>query len=394
MKKIIHLVINLTILSAVFFSLNGFAQSTNYEVQKVTVNDRQAKDWLGFAASISGDYAIAAAPMRSIKQKKKLLPEVGVVYVFKKNKNKWQELARIDKPDAKGQDIFGYGIAKGIAICNRTIVIGGKGTVYVYEIDSSEKINFKQKLQADIANEGFGTQVALNENLLGINTGVSGMSVHVYKKENEHWVPYQQIKAEDKDKILFGCQIALCDNNTLIIGSGNLKNGEVLCYTLNEEHKKFEMFQQIKVPDAQIGSVSVTDKYLAIGTGDVQIYRKDESKQWAFHQKIETNTLPGICLSLTNRYLLVGAFGEMLPDKSTTDNKNAGAAYLFANTDENFSEVKKFIPVNRVAWDKFGFSVCLTATDAIISSRFEKEDMNEEHPLQEAGAVYFLHLPE
>lgn len=372
---------------------NGFSQPGNYEIQKLSVKDRQANDWLGFAASINGDYAIAAAPMRSIKQKNKLLSEVGVVYVFKKNNHhKWEELARIDKPDAKPHDIFGYGIAKGVAIYNRSIVIGGKGTVYVYEIDSRDRIVFKQKIQTAPLNKGFGAQVAINTNFLAITTGISGMTVHLYKKENEQWVPYQQIKPLDNDKILFGYQIAMDDSNTLVISSGDLKNAEVLCYGLNEESKKFELLQQIKLPGEQIGSVSVTNKYLAIGSGGVLIYKKAENKEWVFHQKMETNTLTGICISLTNRYLLVGALGEMLNEKNTTDGKNAGAAYLFANNDDKFSEVKKFTPVNRVGWDKFGFCVGLTAEDAIITSRFEKEDSNEENPLEEAGAVYFIQL--
>lgn len=138
--------------------------------------------------------------------------------------------------------------------------------------------------------------------------------------------------------------------------------------------------------------MSVTDKYLAIGSGNVLIYKRNENKQWISHQKMETNTLSGICISLTNHYLLVGAFGEMLSEKSTTDTRNAGAAYLFANNDDKFIEVKKFTPFNRVGWDKFGFSVCLTDKDAMVTSRFEKEDSNEENPLEEAGAVYFIQL--
>lgn len=246
MKKIMCSVVFLITILAGYFPLNGFSQSGNYNIQKLSVKDRQANDWLGFAASINGDYAVAAAPKRSIKKKKKLLSEVGVVYAFKKNNHhKWEELARIDKPDAKTHDIFGYGIAKGVAIYNRTIVIGGKGTVYVYEIDSRDRIVFKQRIRTDDLNKGFGAQVAINSNFLAITTGISGMVVHLYKKENDQWVPYQQIKPLENDKILFGYQIAMDDSNTLINSSGNLRNGEVLCYGLNGEYKKFELLQQI-----------------------------------------------------------------------------------------------------------------------------------------------------
>lgn len=391
--KIITSIIYLCSLLAATHPICIFSQVIQYEMQKVTVKDRQANDWFGFAASISGEYAISAAPMRSIYKKKETLHEVGVVYVFKKNnEKKWVEIARIDKPKPEGHDLFGYGISKGVSIYNRTIVIGGKGTVYVYEIDAKDKINFIQKLNSQPFNSSFGEQVSLNANFLVVAN--TGSNVNIYSKAKNKWQLHQIIQTIDKEHHLFAKQLALSEQNSLIVSSGTTQNAEMISYQLSSKSNNFEFLQKIKYPNTQISSVAVTEKYLALGLSYILLYKKDENGQWEFQQKIETNAKDGMCISLTNRYLLVGTFGEKLDDNGSRRIENAGAGYLFENTEDTFIEIKKYTPVNREAWDKFGFSVCLTESDAIISSRFEKEDMNEKNSLEEAGAIYFISLIE
>lgn len=262
----------------VFFLLLSMLSSG--QLQKVVPHDRTEDDWFGFAARIDGNYAIAAAPVKPYIKDGDTVKGIGKVYVFKQTKGNWKEITDISKADFKKNDLFGYGISKGIDIQGRRIAIGAHGddntesddmqirmgAVYIYIIGKDDKAYLDQKIMLPERSrkDWFGTQVHLEGDFLIVCSGGSDDAVYVYKLKQEQYAFIQKIYNVNQGKTVFGPEASI-SGHTLMISSIDRVN----TYEYNATSKKFVPDQRIDLPKTHASmtfeSISVDKKTMAVG---------------------------------------------------------------------------------------------------------------------------------
>ena len=393
---------------SVLFSAQLVAQTSKIELQKVVHSDRDSNDWFGFAASISGDYAIASAPVKNTKSG---VDDVGAVYLFKRQENGyWKEIDKIEKPLPKIADLFGYGISQGVSIHNKTIAIGchgddntkkyhkssRMGAIYIYEIDSNDKAIFKQKIiQQNRLNNRFGFKVQMNDSFLVCNE-FFGKRISVFKKNEENmWRLFQEIEAP-KNEGLFSSSFAISTTNDLIISSG-YHDGVVHCYNLNKRKLKFVLRETIKndlAIGSQISSITVSDNYFAFGL-DMGTYKfcGKEFKTDSLWVQLIVDSENGK-RKMTKRYIVNDKkVLDSLGIKRLTFSKNATAykpweAYLNESggagavliykrmRDKKWGFVQKIEASDKTADANFGMCVDLDGKYLIVGAMNEKTRMD------------------
>ena len=178
---------------------------------------------------------------------------VGVVYLFEKVGQEWEETAKIQPTDVDASDQFGVGLAMNGA--GDLMAVGARepnssGAVYVFGRETDGSWLQQAKLQADIANEDdlFGEFVALSsdgttlavgahqhdsasggintpvgERLFSVNsTGDNYGSAYVFVKQGDNWVQQAYIQpASPVRRGFFGRSLELsADGNQLVVGGG------------------------------------------------------------------------------------------------------------------------------------------------------------------------------
>lgn len=95
----------------------------------------------------------------------------------------------------------------------------------------------------------------------------------------------------------------------------------------------------------------------------------------------------GNAVSVSGNYAVIGA----LDDDGVADGKplllSAGAAYVFFNNNGTWEQIKKLYPSARAEGAQFGRSVCVKGDYIIVGSE-SQTDVNEQNPIQGAGAAY------
>ena len=102
--------------------------------------------------------------------------------------------------------------------------------------------------------------------------------------------------------------------------------------------------------------VSISNKFLIVGCYDCDVAgcafiytlnetETDTSKSWIFHSKLipdvqSTNSRFGISLSITDKYVIIGAFQE----NSNADYDRAAYIFEYDSISDNWTQIEKFIP--------------------------------------------------
>ncbi|MGK7932623.1 MAG: interleukin-like EMT inducer domain-containing protein [Microcystaceae cyanobacterium] len=190
--------------------------------QKLQPKDLQKGDSFGCAVAISGEFAAVGAYLGQ---------ETGVVYLFRQEKEIWQEYQTLHLPQLKKGDCFGYSVV----LEGDMLLVGAKnrayrhkigaGAVYIFQF-KDQQWQWKQTLQpADLRGyEHFGHSVAINGNLVMVGAD-QGNSLHqkqtgavyTFQRQNDNWQPYLKLYAingEEGDR--FGYDLAIQGNLVLV----------------------------------------------------------------------------------------------------------------------------------------------------------------------------------
>ena len=428
------------------FSLCNFCYAqTKTDLIKIVADDRADRDCFGWSTSIYDNYCIVGAVRRKAKKLTghRLLPEGGGAYVFTKQpKGNWLQTQLLLPDQPKENDFYGGCVSMYdgfIAIgCNGdddaekdSDSFNRKGAVYMYKLNKQGIWNKTQKivLEDRTPRDDFGEQVFLYKKTLAVSARnkpfkdpkIKG-AVYLYEKSPAGaWIQKHTIICPEKDVLFFGGAISLSDS-LLVIGSSPPENAYVYKLTKNNTWELIKKLSASNRTDVDFGhSVCIKNNIICVGApgsyenyngtfdnidtltfrkkhllgaGSVYIYEMDAKNNLNFKQRIVAKDVKadmhfGMCMSITDSLLVIGAFGDALDVDNLSGNIYAGAAYVFKqNTLGEWIETKKITSPQRSGWDKFAFSVSAYKKTVIIGSRFEKENAQEKQPIFEAGAAY------
>jgi hypothetical protein len=370
------------------------------------------------SVSISGDYAIVGAWLEDTGG-----GDAGAAYIYTRNPSTgvWGSEQKIQANDKQQFDQFGYSVS----ISEDYAIVGAyaedeggtnAGAAYIYKRDpstgvwgSEQKITASDRQQDDI----FGASVSITGDYAivgawGEDAGASDTkegAAYIFKRDGTTWSEIKKIQASDKQAgDRFGTSVSISGDYAIVgayledVGASDTKEGAA--YIFKRDGTTWSEQTKLTAGDRQQSdqfgvSVSISGDYAIVGAlnedagdsdtneGAAYIYKRDPSTGvWGSEQKIqasdkETTDYFGKSVSISGDYAIVGAFQE------DTGGDNAGAAYIFKRDGTTWSEIKKIQASDAQTQDKFGASVTIDGTYAIVGARTE-----DPGGTTDAGAAY------
>lgn len=422
---------------AIIFFASISLQAQTFDLHtKLFARDRAVGNQVGYAVSVSGNYAAIAASDASSGQ----IQNAGeCIYIFEKANGSWvqkQKLVASDK--APGND-FGHAVS----ISGNYIVVGapgsetGTGKVYVFERNAAgdwieiEKISSHDKSQGNL----FGTSVSVSGNyfIVGAPNNATDASasnaksgagaVYLFLRSNSGWNEVKKIVASDRSSgANFGFSVSL-DGNHAIVGAPYEKKdstgsnpidaaGAAYVFELNSSGQLDEVHKitdwSRNVMDYFGYSVAIDGNTILVGSpfededlnmqntldnaGSVQVFERKNDNRWWWTQKLISQDRAagdnfGHSVALSGNIAIVGAVAA---DDAVNSISASGAAYIFLYDGDKQGWATKQVKVmasDRAANDWFGYSVAADANNLIVGAPLQDKS-NNRLLADNAGAAY------
>ncbi|MEM7332363.1 MAG: hypothetical protein AAF490_09735 [Chloroflexota bacterium] len=365
---------------------------------KLTKNNGEASDSLGWRVGLSGSFIIGGAPTLDL-----VGSNSGAALIFTQNGASWSEQTVPDFTDwAEGHE-FG----KSMAAHGNWLFVGAPlasgleseaGAVYVYST-SGTAVSYRHKIVASDGEMGdrFGASLAFDGThlLIGAHRAGTGGVVYVFTKSSATNTWHQQTKLISTDvqsNDLFGLSVAV-DSGTAVIGAPDEDtNGADAgsAYVFTGSGSTWSQQEKLLGQDGASGdnfgwSVAVEDDTAVVGSlfdspGSAYIFTRSGAN-WLQTAKLTASDGAmgnwfGRSVSLSGDTLLVGA-----PSAN-----GQGAVYSFNRANSVWTENQKLVPTDIRAGDLFGYSVTLVGDTAVISA------VGADNVVNTQGAAYVFKL--
>lgn len=379
---------------------------------KLTPVDGDADDRFGWRVAMSADGTTALASAWADEDPNGAF--AGSAYVFEQSGDGWRQQAKISADDGDSLDRFGWSLAMSSA--GTTAVIGAPydedpngpeaGSVHVFEADSG---SWRQqaKLVADDGSGGdhFGDAVAVS-NAGAVMIGAPGDdepngedsgSVYVFGRSGGDWTQQSKLTPDDGDEgDEFGMSLALADT-TAVVGAPEDENGGS-AYVFEASGDNWTQQNKLTPPDDSGGrfgtAVGTSSKgAMAIvgapedeGSGTAHVFQAADS-DWN-HQTAVTpeDGSSGDFFGSSMAVADTGTIGLLgAPGVGGDGGSGAGAAYVFQNADDGWSQQTRLTADDRDSEDYFadGVAVAGDGTVALVGA-FGDENSNG----ASAGSAY------
>ena len=328
------------------WSQQAYLKASNTDVQ----------DYFGTSVAISGDTVVVGAYFEDSFatgvngiQTNNATTNAGAAYVFVRSGSSWSQQAYLKASNTGFQDTFGYSVA----ISDDTIVVGATGE------DSSS----------------FGVNQASN------NLAESSGAAYVFVRTAGSWSQQAYLKASNTDSYdQFGDVVAV-SGDTVVVGAYSESSN---ASGINGD--------QTNNAASWAGAVYVFVR--TAGTWNQQAYLKASNT--------EADDQFGRSVGVSGNTIVVGAIGEgsdaIGVDGSQNNNRTseAGAAYVFVRTDDNWNQQAYLKASNTDSNDHFGRSVSVSGDMVVIGASAEDsiasgiDGDQADNASTDAGAAYLF----
>ena len=378
---------------------------------KLLADDGQEGDSFGYAAAISGDYAVVGAYNNDNDNG----IDAGAVYIFKRNGNSWNQQQKLIAPDGAAEDLFGYSVD----ISGDYILVtsawdddaGAKsGSAYIYKHDGTVW-NMQQKISASDAGEDnrFGINAAISGEFVIVGAffdndfGYRSGSAYIYERTGTTWVEREILYASDADtNDWFGVSVSI-DGDYAAVGSrfDTNENGKTAGGVYIFQRQGVDWIQQQKVI-ASDGSAAdhfhknaIHGDYLVVGayddddngmdSGSIYVFKRDGTN-WVEQERHTASDASiydkfGADVAIYENRIVAGA------SWNRDHGGKSGSIYIFTNNGTSWSETEKIIASDGDAGDIFGNPVDIDKNYTIVGAR------NDDDKGENAGAAYIYCLP-
>ncbi len=320
---------------------------------RLTANDPNTGDGLGFAVACHGDLLVASAPGKDTSK--------GAAYVFERVDGRWVQTAKLVASDGGREQQFGSRVAvhrERIAVAARYAWDGQRsGAVYVFERDAQGGWSQVARLVPDDRVRS-AQSVAIYGDIL-----VSGAPEAAFKG---NWSGAAYVFERGGDGIWRQSARLLASDGRVHDGFGQVVavRGETLLIGASGRRRGIE------------------------SVGGVYVFERDESGAWREGQIFERPEPEGSfprSLAVDGRLLLAGVVGVRHKGVST------GAGYVFAeDAAGRWNPVGKLLPSDPSQQDEFGTRVAIGGNLALMGAPWDDVDHLPQDPWQGvyAGSAY------
>jgi uncharacterized UPF0146 family protein len=419
------------------------------EVQKLVASDRTGNDNFGKSVSIDGNYAIVGATGQDSDENG--ANNVGAAYIYKINTDgSWTQVQKLVTSDAKGGDYFGtsVSISGDYAIVGSSVQdydengenkIDDAGAAYIFK-NTNGTWKQQQKIVASdrTDSDNFGKSVSIDGDyaIVGAydqDSAVNGSdykedagAAYIFELEGDTWKQQQKLVASDRTEgDMFGYSVSIDGDYAIVgaygqdsaVGGGDYKSYAGAAYIFELEGDTWKQQQKLVASDRTESdyfgkSVSIDGDYAivgaygqdsAVGGGDYKSYAgaayifKNADDSWTQVKKLVASDRTagdyfGCSVSIDGDYAIVGVYKQDSAVDGSDYKENAGAAYIFKNTDETWSETQKIVASDRTKEDYFGYSVSIAGDYAIVGAYQQDSAVGGGDYKGNAGAAYIFEL--
>ena len=329
----------------------------------------------------------------------------GAAYVYTRSGQTWFPQTKLLASDGAANDTFG----QSVDIFGTTILIGtSDSAVYVFVYGGESWEEQAKLITVDEVTFGADSQVALFEDtiLLGAPSddeqGINAGAAYVFTRTGTVWSEQAKLLASDggaQDGV--GSSVAIFEDTALLGAPSDDEQGTNAgaAYVFTRVGTTWSEQAKLLASDGEAqdqfgNSVALDDDYGLIGAHQDDDQGSNAGAAYVFMQEADTwseqtkllasdgsaANFFGTGVALYGQRAVVGA-----PREGTQGN-NAGAAYVFIRTGPVWTEQSRLLASDGSANAWFGDSVALSATTAVVgASSDDTEAVN-------AGAVYFYDL--
>lgn len=381
--------------------------------QKVQADDGAADDSFSYSVDVSGDLAVVGAPDAAIAG----VAGQGAVYVFMNSGGTWSQIQKLSADDGADGDEFGFSVS----ISGNMLLVGApyatiganglQGAAYVFDASGGSFAQV-QKLSADDgeSNNNFGWSVSVSGSNALISTpsaavGANALQgkVYVFTDTGGTWNQVQTLTADDGTAFAsFGYSVAL-DGTDAIVGAQGEGGYFGAAYVFDRAGASWMQAAKLVPDDGVPGeffgiSVGISGANAIVGAyyqkvgsfnhqGSAYVF-SNAGGSWSQAQKLTAsdgaaNDRFGLSVALDGSTALVGSY---LTDIG--GNANQGAAYVFSESAGVWSETTKLTASDGAADDELGNAVAVSGETALIGAFDADIDSQVDQ-----GAAYFYTQP-
>lgn len=325
----------------------------------LTASDGAAGDNFGLSVSISGDYAIVGAPLKTVGG----FTEAGKAYVFFKNaSNVWNQQMMLTASDGTSSDRFGYsvGISGDYAVVgayNKKIgANNSQGRAYTFARSGTVWSQQGILTASDgAANDNFGNSVSISGDYVVAGAprktvGANGLQggMYVFKRSGLSWTQQTILTGTDGAAVDdFGNSVAI-SGDYIICGARNKTVG-----TAFSQGQAYIFFRNGNTWTQQ-AILTASDGMISDNFGDAVNISGDNA-------------------IITSKYKKIGA------------NDNVGGVYIFTRNGTTWSQQAMLTPSDGAASDYFGSGLGISGTDIFIGAYNKAVGANNYQ-----GRIYFF----
>ncbi len=363
--------------------------------KKLIGNNTETNDNFGYAVDVDGDFAIATSPNNK---------NTGAAYIYKREEGRFwlqkrnRTRIRMIPIDPDGATSFGVSVD----ISGETVVIGARGAIvgedtvgaaYIFTENEPPFWNQHTKLVASDRENGdqlgFAVAISGNEIITGAPFhsagGPSSGAAYIFEqKDGGAWV--ENIKLSDGETASedqFGISVAIHGNLAI---SGAQQNDDIApnagaAYIFERSGTLWLERAKIIANDAKAGdlfgnTVAISGETAVIGApgvddagpeaGAAYIFIRS-GDNWIQQAKLIGNDIGmfdqfGTAIAIHENTAIIGAYGK---DEGGVD---TGAAYVFVRNGTAWTQQAKLTHRNAVPGDLFGFAVAVYGNNALIGA--------------------------
>ena len=291
--------------------------------------------------------------------------------------------------------------------------------------------NMISKLTASDRNydDYFGNGVAISGNWAIVGAGNESQSVdeggsihnagaaYIFRFNGSEWVETQKIVSTHRgEDHYFGKAVDMCGDYAIVGAHGESVqggHGEGAAYIYHYNGSEWELQEWIYADDRQYGdhfgsSVAMTESHAVIGAiyqdfgetvddtvsqaGAAYVFSRgivnwtQVDKLTAVYRSPDANF--GECVDISGTRIIVGVPLEDMDADSLDREMNAGAAYVYHKSGENWEFQKKLLASDRDAYDQFGCSVAIDGNTIAVGAYMEDHDPDDLNAKWQTGSAY------
>ena len=379
------------------------AGATWNQQQKLVASDAATADEFGVSAAISGGTIVIGAFLDDVSS----TTDCGSAYVFVRSGSTWAQQQKLTASDRAAGDRFGVSVG----IDGDSVVVGAylddtgtftnSGSAYVF-IRSGTAWSQQQKLTAADAtsNYDFGISVAIRNDTVVVGAELEDTgAAYVYTRTGTSWALQQKLIASDEGSgDAFGASVSISDD-TVVVGTKVNSNVDVgAAYVFVRNGTSWTQQQKIASSepgsDDQFGSaVAVSGDTAIIGAplddtafgpdaGTAHVYTRTLN-QWGDESNLYSTTDNLRGMNFGNSVAIDGDTAVVGASNNLKNGIGAGAAYVYAETDQGWVEQQELLPPDPGPYERFGSHVAISGGTIVITSFY-----NGPNGLADTGSAY------